>query len=132
MCSERKGRMTKLSNPPLDDRGLRVWIVEKEGRQFARIEDARFVDMFWVSYRVIDLTKTEADRRFLFSAPFWLEAPLPTFRHVPSGFVCNTAFAGTGVLPTPENPLVIMRRLIPPERKPGWFRRLRNWALGAN
>ena len=123
---------TEISNPPLNDSRLRVWIVEKEERQFARLEDARFVDMFWVSYRVIDLTETEEDRQRLFSAPFWLEGPLPTFRHLPSGIVCSTAFAGGGVLPTPETPVVVMRGLNPPARKPGWFRRLRNWALGAD
>lgn len=102
-----------LLNPSLQDAQHRVWWVEKQGKVFARLEDARFADMFWVAYRVVDLTRTEQERAELYSKKFWHDGPLPKFRHVKTGAVVETAFAG-GQTPTAEDPLVWIRALHPP------------------
>lgn len=104
---------TVLLNPLLKDALWRVWWVEKEGKVYARLEEARFLDMFWVIYRVVDLTTTEQARTELYSMKFWHEGPLPTFRHVETGVVVDSAFAGRQT-PTPEDPLVSLRALYPP------------------
>lgn len=90
-----------------------IWHVEKSGRVFARLENARVVEMFWVAYAVVDLTASPEDRRLLFSPEFWHQVPLPSFRHLPTGAVCAGAFAG-GLFPTPERPEVVMRALNAP------------------
>jgi len=102
--------------PPLPDAFWRVWLIEKDGKVFGRLEGARFSDMFWVAYRVIDLTDCAEDRAALFSQPFWHLSPLPTFRHLQTDMRCTGAFAG-GLIPTPEFPWVHMRALYPPQRR---------------
>jgi len=64
---------------PLRDAQRYVWLVERDGRVFARLEEASLFDMFWIQYRVVDLTSSDADRALLYSQRFWLEGPLPTF-----------------------------------------------------
>lgn len=104
---------TVLLNPLLKDAPWRVWWIEKEGQVYARLEEARFLDMFWVLYRVVDLTTTEQARTELYSMKFWHEGPLPTFRHVETGVAVDSAFAGRQT-PTAEHPLVSLRSLYPP------------------
>jgi hypothetical protein len=117
-------RLNELS--PLSDAATRIWIVEKNGRPFGRLEDARFQDMFWVNYRVVDLTERPGDRDALFSKIFWHEAPLPTYRHAQTGHVNRSAFAG-GLLPTPESPWVSIRALHPPALQRGRGARIVHW-----
>jgi hypothetical protein len=117
-------RPTDLS--PLPDAATRIWIVEKAGRPFGRLKDARFQDMFWVNYRVVDLTERPADRDALFSKSFWHEAPLPTYRHAHTGHLNSTAFAG-GLLPTPECPWVSIRALHPPAPRREPVARIVRW-----
>src|SRR4051794_14093685 len=99
-------------NPTMRDAAHRDWLVEKNGRVFARLEDARFAEMFWVSYRVVDLTKNDVDRSALFASDFWHQAPHPTFRNSMTGASCSTAFAGR--TPTQADPVVHMRALYSP------------------
>jgi hypothetical protein len=99
--------------PPMSDAARRVWLVEKDGRIFGRLEDACWSDMFWVRYRVVDLTTNEADHRLLFSDEFWDPANKPMFRHQRTQMVCSCAFAAPRG-PTPKSPFVIMRALHPP------------------
>jgi hypothetical protein len=47
------------------DAHRRIWWVTKYGRILARLEDARFGDMFWVQYTVVDLTSTSEDQLLL-------------------------------------------------------------------
>jgi hypothetical protein len=103
--------------------------VTKYDRIFARVQDARFSDMFWVRYTVVDLTATTEDQLLLFSKGFWLDAPLPEFEHVETGIVVDTAFAGGGVIPSLEQPFVILRALHPPAERVTTGQRLKRWLL---
>ncbi len=118
----------RLANPPMSDADWRIWLVSERGRPpLARLEDARWDDMFWVAYFVVDLTTSERDRARLFSADFWQKDPLPTFTHVPTNVVCDGAFAG-GIVPTSAKPYVTMRALHPPAKPmPGLFARAAHW-----
>lgn len=107
-----------------------MWLVEKYGRVFARLEDPRFEDMFWYIYRVSDLTSTDADRALLFSEAFWHESPLPQFRHEQSGSLCTTALVG-GVTPIPDDPCVTIRSLDLLPDKRGWPARLAGFLSSA-
>jgi hypothetical protein len=97
-----------------------IWLVQKNGRVFSALDRACFHDMFWVGYRVVDLTCTPGDQEQLLSAGFWHEDPLPRFVHLFSDFVCDTAFAG-GILPTRALPLVSMRALYLPAPRRSWL-----------
>jgi hypothetical protein len=116
----------------MEDADWRVWLVEKADadgsmRPLARLEDARWADMFWVVYSVVDLTTCEEDRARLFSTELWHADPLPTFRHVPTNVVWEHAFAG-GQLPSIERPYVTLRALHPPMRPaPGMLARSMRW-----
>jgi len=92
------------------DAATLIWIVEKDGRPFGRLEDACFADMFWLSYRVVEICEQPRDRDAIFAKAFWHDAPLPTFRHALTGRVCTTAFAG-GQCPTRQTPTVVIRGL---------------------
>jgi hypothetical protein len=116
-------------DPPMADAHRRIWWVTKYDRIFARLQDARFSDMFWVRYTVVDLTSTSDDQLLLFSKDFWLNAPLPTFEHVETGVVVDTAFAGSGVIPSLEQSFVIIRALHPPVEQVTVGQRLKRWLL---
>lgn len=99
---------THRPKPPQHGASWLVWYVEKPAadggtKRYARLEGARLSDMFWVDYRVVDLTTNEADRAALFSSDFWHREPAPVFRHVPTGILWEHAFAG-GVTPTSAVP----------------------------
>jgi hypothetical protein len=122
---------TTVHYPPMADAHRRIWRVRKHDRVFARLEDARVSDMFWVRYTIIDLTTTTDDRLLLFSRGFWLDEPLPSFEHVETGFIVNHAFAGTRVNPSLEEPFVIVRALYPPaEQVTSARERLKRWLRG--
>ena len=105
-----------------------AWLVEKHGRTFARLEHARFFDMFWLRLEVIDLTLTDRDHNELVSKAFWHEGTLPVFRESRSGGVSPHAFAG-GLIPTPDEPWILVRGLhMPrPAARPPWVTRAASW-----
>jgi hypothetical protein len=112
--------------PSVRDPPERQWLVVKDGRVFALLDEGRFADMFWADYRVLDLTRSAEDRELLHSSDFWHQEPLPIFVHLTTGFVCDTAFAG-GYVPSEAVPLVSMRGLHAPMRRLGWRARWARW-----
>jgi hypothetical protein len=97
----------------MSDAHWRHFVVEKNGRSWARLDDARSNDMFWVAYRVRPLPDDSALPVEIFDECFWHQAPLPTFHHVDTGIVSVGAFAG-GRVPTTDFHLVSIRGLHPP------------------
>ena len=68
------------------------WWIEVEGRRIARLEDPRFEDMFWDSYRLLPLTDHPEDRRLLHCKDFW-DACKAVYRNCEFDEVVPGAFA---------------------------------------
>lgn len=148
--------MTSEPTAPIDERRLRAtahgrsegWDVELDGRAVAFLDQPRFEDMFWISYRITPTTEDADLAAQLLSEEFWRDRPLTglRFRSRALGLVAPHAFpsAGPFVEPGRLNMRALYLRLEdtrPPTRAEagativaaqpcGWLARLRGWLTG--
>jgi nitrogen fixation-related uncharacterized protein len=87
----------------------RVWLVEHEGRAYARLTRPSFVDRFQEAWQVEPLVEAESELSLLYSKELWHDRKV-TFREPRTGVTVTSAVV-VDSLPTPESPLVSIRGL---------------------